>query len=185
MYDHILYPTDGSIGADAALDHAHDLARQHDATIHVIHVVDAEHVGYNSDDDLAEDPPSMMPDHADECHSGMARGRVEGEHTGMIGEDPDEYRDEVTQRANAIVEEVTSTLEDVETQSYVCVGTPHQVILTYADHHDIDIIVMGTHGRTGVQRYLIGSVTEKVVRLADVPVVTVRKESDQQRERAT
>jgi len=38
---------------------------------------------------------------------------------------------------------------------------------------DIDLIVMGTHGRTGLDRYLLGSVTEKVVRTADVPVVTV------------
>lgn len=186
MYDTILYPTDGSIGADAALDHAHDLARQHDATVHVIHVVDAEHVGYNTDNDLAEDPPSMLPDHADECHSGMARGRIEGEPTGMIGEDPDEYRDELTERAEAIVAEAASQFDDVETHTYVRVGTPHQIILTYADHHDVDIIVMGTHGRTGVQRYLVGSVTEKVVRLSDVPVITVRKsqEADHQRERA-
>lgn len=37
---------------------------------------------------------------------------------------------------------------------------------------------MGTHGRTGVERYLLGSVTEKVVRLSDVPVLTVKAEDD-------
>jgi len=175
MYDNILYPTDGSAGADAALEHAHDLARQHDATVHILHVVDSGHLGYETDDELAEEPPSMLPDHADECHSGMARGRVKGEKTGMIGEDPGEYREEVKQRANAIVDDVARRLEDVDTTTHACVGKPHQIILSYADHHDIDIIVMGTHGRTGVERYLIGSVTEKVVRLSDVPVVTVRQ----------
>ena len=53
-------------------------------------------------------------------------------------------------------------------------GAPHRAILAYADEHDVDLIVMGTHGRTGLDRYLVGSVAEKVVRLSDVPVLTVR-----------
>ena len=54
-------------------------------------------------------------------------------------------------------------------------GTPHRAILDYADAHDVDLIVMGTHGRTGLDRYLLGSIAERVVRLADVPVLTVRR----------
>lgn len=46
-------------------------------------------------------------------------------------------------------------------------------ILEYADAHDIDLIVMGTHGRRGVERLLMGSVAEEVVRLAECPVFTV------------
>ncbi|WP_114575586.1 universal stress protein [Saliphagus sp. LR7] len=53
-------------------------------------------------------------------------------------------------------------------------GTPHRTILEYVDEEGIDLVVMGTHGRTGLDRYLLGSVTEKVVRLSDVPVLTVR-----------
>ncbi|ELY52203.1 universal stress protein [Natronorubrum bangense] len=53
-------------------------------------------------------------------------------------------------------------------------GVPHEEILEYADDHDIDMIIMGTQGRTGLDRLLVGSVTERVVRMADVPVVTVR-----------
>ncbi|MFU8870204.1 universal stress protein, partial [Natronococcus sp.] len=53
-------------------------------------------------------------------------------------------------------------------------GRPHSGILSYTENHDVDLIVMGTHGRTGLDRYLVGSVTEKVVRLSDVPVLTVR-----------
>ncbi|MEF8776129.1 MAG: universal stress protein [Haloarculaceae archaeon] len=55
----------------------------------------------------------------------------------------------------------------------VAEGVPHTAILQYTDQHDIDLIVMGTHGRTGLGRYMLGSVTEKVVRLSDVPVLTV------------
>jgi nucleotide-binding universal stress UspA family protein len=55
---------------------------------------------------------------------------------------------------------------------------PHKAILQYATEENIDLIVMGTHGRTGVERYLLGSVTEKVTRLSDVPVLTVKAEDD-------
>lgn len=53
-------------------------------------------------------------------------------------------------------------------------------ILNYAAEHDVDIIVAGTHGRRGVQRILLGSVAEEVVRRADCPVLTVRKPDGQQ-----
>jgi nucleotide-binding universal stress UspA family protein len=56
----------------------------------------------------------------------------------------------------------------------VVTGDPTETILDYADDHDVDVISMGTHGRTGLDRYVAGSVTERVVRLADVPVLTVR-----------
>jgi len=59
-------------------------------------------------------------------------------------------------------------------EGVVAQGAPHQAILEYVDEHDIDLVVMGTHGRTGLDRYLLGSVTEKVVRLSDAPVLTVR-----------
>ena len=48
-----------------------------------------------------------------------------------------------------------------------------RVIRSYGEDHEVDLIVMGTHGRSGVERYLIGSVTESVVRQADVPVCCV------------
>jgi len=53
-------------------------------------------------------------------------------------------------------------------------GNPDEEILTYADENDVDIIVIGTHGRHGVRRALIGSVAERVVRNSETPVLTVR-----------
>lgn len=58
-------------------------------------------------------------------------------------------------------------------------GTAYREILDYVEEHEIDLLVMGTQGRTGVDRYLLGSVTEKVVRLAPIPVLTVRMQDDQ------
>ena len=53
-------------------------------------------------------------------------------------------------------------------------GRPHEVIGRYVEDNDIDLVVMGTHGRSGLDRVLLGSVTEKVVRTSEVPVLTVR-----------
>jgi nucleotide-binding universal stress UspA family protein len=53
-------------------------------------------------------------------------------------------------------------------------GTPFYEIVRYAQEQDVDLIVMGTHGHTGLAHMLLGSVTEKVVRKAPCPVLTVR-----------
>lgn len=76
---------------------------------------------------------------------------------------------ELGDRAEA--KDVTA-ITDVET------GVAHRTILEYADENDVDLIVMGTHGRTGIGRYLLGSVTEKIVRLSDVPVLTIRPKDE-------
>jgi nucleotide-binding universal stress UspA family protein len=62
----------------------------------------------------------------------------------------------------------------VETERSVRDGSAHRAILREADAVGADLIVMGTHGRTGVGRVLLGSVTERVVRRADAPVLSVR-----------
>jgi nucleotide-binding universal stress UspA family protein len=78
------------------------------------------------------------------------------------------------------VEEVArrAAAAGVETVTDVVQGTPHRAILDHVDEHAVDLVVMGTHGRTGLDRYLLGSVAEKVVRLSDGPVLTVRIPED-------
>lgn len=63
--------------------------------------------------------------------------------------------------------------EDIEVETHVESGIPHRSILEFTDENSIDLIVMSTHGRTGLDRILIGSVTEKVIRKSEVPVLTV------------
>ncbi len=181
MYDNILYPTDGSAGANAALDHARDLALQNDATVHILHVINNSYLGYDNVEST-RDQPGMLGHGSGKSASPMADSQPSEEHTGMVGEDPSHHREEVRDHAQSIVTQVEGACENVRTESYICAGDPHQVILNYADHHGIDIIVMGTHGRTGLDRYLLGSVTEKVVRLSDIPVVTVRQDAETRRE---
>ena len=66
----------------------------------------------------------------------------------------------------------------IETQSQIEHGTPHRAIIEYAGAEAVDLVVMGTHGRTGVGRFLLGSVTERVVRTSPVPVLTVRGDDE-------
>jgi len=61
----------------------------------------------------------------------------------------------------------------------VALDTPFVGIIRHARDNDIDLIVMGTHGRSGLTHALLGSVTEKVVRKAPCPVLTVRPEGHQ------
>ena len=57
-------------------------------------------------------------------------------------------------------------------------GSPSKRIVEYAEHEHCDLVVMGTHGRGGIDRLLLGSVAERVVRTSPVPVLTVRVERE-------
>ncbi|QSG14282.1 universal stress protein [Halapricum desulfuricans] len=165
MYQDILYPTDGSGGATAALEHVGDLADKYDATVHVLYVLDTSQPGLG----LGEDP--------DKEHAPGMIGHPDGEGSGMVGEREthEELHARQQEYGETVVETVADRLEGVDVETAVRTGTPHETILDYAEEN-ADMIVMGTHGRTGLDRYLLGSVTENVVRMADVPVVTVRAE---------
>jgi len=97
----------------------------------------------------------------------MMDGQVEA----RLREIGEEAISDIRQRADDAGVSVETALED---------GTPHQSILEYADEEGMDLIVMGTHGRSGLDRYLLGSVTERVVRGADTPVLTVRVDGDEE-----
>ncbi|WP_338741819.1 universal stress protein [Haloplanus salilacus] len=79
------------------------------------------------------------------------------------------------ERAVAAVEE-RSAERGVASTGDVIEGVPETAILDYVDEGGIDLIAMGTHGRDGLDRYLVGSVTERVIRRTHVPVVVVREE---------
>ncbi|WP_123621431.1 universal stress protein [Halorubrum sp. CSM-61] len=165
MYDQILYPTDGSDGSKAAAEHVRELASAFDATVHVLCVVDSRHVEIGTGGGfLAEDGSALSEDPMEEARAGTVGGY----------DDANDRRDAMVEHGETLVEEASASVGDVETTTAVESGTPHETILEYADENDVGLVVMGTRGRTGVERYLLGSVTEKVVRLSDVPVVTVR-----------
>ena len=84
--------------------------------------------------------------------------------------------DEMEATGRESVEEIRDRTLDVGIDSVTAIrqGTPFREILDYAEENEVDLVVIGTHGRTGLQRTVLGSVAERVVRLSDVPVLTVR-----------
>ena len=76
--------------------------------------------------------------------------------------------------AHAIAETVDALPDDIEVERVRREGVPKSVIVDYVEEEPVDLVVMGTHGRTGLDHYLVGSVAEAVVRRSPVPVTTVR-----------
>lgn len=86
---------------------------------------------------------------------------------------PEGWYEEAVERAERIFETIGATV-DANVDTEVKVGQPTQTIVEYADDAGVDHIVMGSHGRKGVSRVLLGSVAESVMRRAPVPVTVVR-----------
>jgi nucleotide-binding universal stress UspA family protein len=63
---------------------------------------------------------------------------------------------------------------DVDAEGYVANGYAGEEIIKYANEQQVDLIIMGTHGRRGIDRVLFGSVAEKIVKAAKMPVLTLR-----------
>lgn len=85
-------------------------------------------------------------------------------------------REALEREADTIVQNVERMAEahDVAVETAVLEGNPAETILDYAGEIDADVIVSGTHGRSGVKRQVLGSVAERLVRHSDVPVLTVQ-----------
>ncbi|MFB6141719.1 MAG: universal stress protein [Halorientalis sp.] len=141
---HVLVPIDESPLSTQALEHA--LESHPDADVTVIHVIDFVEAGYQA----------------------PVGGTIPGHWEDWYESQEDE--------AEALFDEARETAAehdaDVETELFL--GRPDRSIVSYAEDEDVDHIVMGSHGRTGVKRILVGSVAEKVVRRAPCPVTVVR-----------
>jgi nucleotide-binding universal stress UspA family protein len=83
-------------------------------------------------------------------------------------------RDEGRQAVRDV--EVGGTQAGLTVVTEIAEGNPHEEILAYVSEHGIDMVIMGTHGRTGLDRVVMGSVAERVVRRSPIPVLTVRGE---------
>jgi len=141
----ILVATDFSEPSDAALAYGRELARTFGASLTVVHVVDNILTrAYGTD--------------------------------GVVLVDPELQREIETSAQR----QVDSLLFDEDRQALGAVGlvitstSPSAAIVTYAHDASVDLIVMGTHGRGAIAHLLMGSVAERVVRIAPCPVLTVR-----------
>mgnify|MGYP000250465852 CR=1 FL=1 len=88
----------------------------------------------------------------------------------------DQFREQGVEATDRIAERARDAGVEVVTE--VREGFPGPGLLDYADEAEIDLIAMGTHGRTGVDRLLLGSTTERTIRRAKVPVMSVHPEAE-------
>lgn len=144
MYKHILCPTDFSAPARKALQYACDLAAQYDAELHLLHVL--------------PDPVAAL----------TAYGPV-------VSAIPPDWEESMRTQVNQQLADAVDKdwARNRKLRRAVCEGVPFAEIIRYARENDIDLIVMGTHGRTGFNHFLMGSEAEKVVRKASCPVLTI------------
>ena len=93
-----------------------------------------------------------------------------------LGEGTDLRLDRLETHAQSVVDDAADRAASagLEVTTAVRHGSIARTIGAYADEHDVDLVVMGTHGRSGIDRLLLGSVTERVLRTAPAPVLTVR-----------
>ena len=143
----VLCPIDCSEGSRAALDYASFVAQHFGAELHVVHVW---HVAQHVRPDLSV----WMEAHGQQPISTVIEAEARAQ----------------TERFIATLKpEIARTLK-----VHVVEGEPSSTITDMAARDSMDLIVMGTHGRSGLAHLAIGSVTEKVVRHAHCPVLTVR-----------
>lgn len=143
----ILFPTDFSRCAGQALIPAIDLAEQHKAELHVLHAIVLH--GYDP-----YNPSYNIKDLEDRIHQ-----RIQS--------------DAAERLADVAPSHLADTIKIVtECERGISASN---VVVEYANKNDIDLIVLGTHGRRGPAHLLLGSVAEEVVRTASCPVLTVRE----------
>ncbi len=146
MFTRILVPTDFSEPSEAALDYARALAGTFGASLHLLHVFNAP----------------------------CAAGAVSPE--GFIAESPEVHASLFEDARSRLQRRVTATdRNQYGAKTEIVTGSSPESIVNYAKERGMDLIVMGTHGRSGLAHLLIGSVAEKVVRTAPCPVMTVRR----------
>jgi nucleotide-binding universal stress UspA family protein len=99
---------------------------------------------------------------------------------------PSPWDEEGRREAHRKLEKVLPTVPGVKYQHCYLRGTPTGEIVAFAEQQDVDLIVMASHGRTGLRRLLMGSTTEGVMRQAPCPVLIVKQpateESQQEQE---
>jgi nucleotide-binding universal stress UspA family protein len=148
MYNRILVPTDGSDPATDAAVHGFEHAERDGAAVHILCVVE-------TDSRVPVDTAVGIGDLA--TFDRAVRSALEAEGATIT--------EALADRAAAM---------GLETVTAVRSGHARDTIVDYATECDIDLIVMGTHGRSGIERLLLGSVTEQVLRASPVPVLVVR-----------
>ncbi|MFC7078403.1 universal stress protein [Haloarcula halophila] len=171
MGQRILVPVDDSERAKEGLRYA--LENFPDAEFTALHVVSSD----TGDLGAFSRPSGGDQEQADEgdTDSGSASAPGDlGAFPGPGGKSPDQTEEDDTgDPALGMAREIASE-HGVEIQTDRMRGRPDRAIVKYLEENEYDLVVLGSHGRDGVARVLLGSVAEKVVRRSPIPVLVVR-----------
>lgn len=152
MYKEILLPLDGSDVSESALVPARQLAESLGARIHILQVTSQT------------EEFSVM--------RGAEFGTMGSDYSQQVLEEVmTAQRDRIERYLNEVAADLTSV--GLNVVKAIEDGQPADKIVDYAEAAGVDLIVMSTHGRGGVRRFLVGSVTDKVIRSTNLPVLVV------------
>jgi nucleotide-binding universal stress UspA family protein len=155
---HILVPTDFSQAAQAAIDYAVDLCRDLGGRLTLLHVIFA--------DRLQNEFPGL------DALGYLSASRDEPQIASERGRDLEQWKAVALEKLNGCINAKWPTELAIDT--VVVEGRPSERIVEHARTQNVDLIVMGTHGRGPVAQFFLGSVTENVLRSASCPVLVVR-----------
>ena len=164
-FSNVLVPIDFSEPAKRALRYAVEEATLHRAAMMLLHVLPA-HAGTDVYYVTGGPAGGAAQEGVDPAGGGRLVGLSPSQPT-VVRHDPG---DVARTQLQDLIRDAFHGPWEVE----VATGQPAETIVRIAEERSADLIVMGTHGRTGLQHVLLGSVAEKVVRLAPCPVLTVR-----------
>lgn len=163
MYKHIIVPLDGSPLAEAALPYARTLSSHLHAPVTLVCAVD------EADPTLSAIPASRPAPTGEDATLTNAEASDHGEAVSALKERTQQYVDQVA---------MTFAGGSVGVETSVVVGHPAQAIVQEATAKHDSLIVMSTHGRTGLGRWLLGSVADKVLHATDAPLLLVHGRDD-------
>ena len=145
----IMIATDGSVCSRIAADKGIEFARMSGGTVYAVHVLSKAYLS-----------------------------AMDGESFSSMGMNPwesikEEFQRQGEQAVNYVKDR--GEMKGVNVESVLLEGNPSEELIKYAEEKNMDIIIMGTLGKTGLDRFLLGSVTENLVSHSKVPVMVIKE----------
>ena len=148
-YSRVLVTTDGSENADVAIPHGTAIAQRYDSDVHVLNVVDLQAAG-----------------------GAFNAGGLEKEFLERLDA---RGQDAVDSVANTIEESASDLTVETAVERTASFDGAAAGVREYVEENEIDLVIMGSHGRSNLKRQLLGSVASTVLRTVDVPVLVVKR----------
>jgi nucleotide-binding universal stress UspA family protein len=145
MYRRIMVPLDGSKLAECVLPHAETIARLSEATVELVQVVEPVELPTRGGLALSIDDLKQINSHS--------------------RDDAKSYLDEIVDRFRS---------SGIKARSKVLIGKAADGLIDHINKNNFDLIIMATHGRSGISRWIWGSVAERILHSSSIPVLIIR-----------